>query len=90
LGSAILVYVDESYIHCTHSIRFCWALLSDPAGHHVKGSPSTGKRLIILHAVTKDGSNRAAAILLLSTMTWASGSHSSSSALLTARTITRT
>jgi len=55
LGSAIIVYVDESYIHCMHSFQYCWALQSDPSGHHVKGSPSKGKRLITLHAMTKDG-----------------------------------
>jgi len=55
LGSAIIVYIDESYIHCSHQFQYCWALSSDPQGHHTKAAPGKGKRLIILHAMTKDG-----------------------------------
>jgi hypothetical protein len=55
LGSAIIVYVDESYIHCSHQFQYCWAIASDPQGHHIKAAPGKGKRLIILHAMTKDG-----------------------------------
>jgi hypothetical protein len=55
LGSVIIVYIDESYIHCSHQFQYCWSLTSDSEGHHVKASPAKGKRLIILHAMTKDG-----------------------------------
>lgn len=55
LGSAIIVYVDESYIHCSHQFQYCWSMASDPQGHHIKAAPGKGKRLIILHAMTKDG-----------------------------------
>jgi hypothetical protein len=55
LGSAVIVYMDESYIHCSHSFQLCWALAADAEGHHVRGAPGKGKRLIILHAMTKDG-----------------------------------
>jgi transposase len=54
-GSAVIVYVDESYLHTAHSNQFCWALSADAQGHHVRGLPSKGKRLIILHAMTADG-----------------------------------
>ena len=55
LGSAVIVYMDESYIHCSHCFQLCWALAADAEGHHVRGAPGKGKRLIILHAMTKDG-----------------------------------
>ena len=55
LGSAIIVYMDESYIHTLHQFQFCWALISDQEGYHVRGSPAKGKRLIIIHAMCKDG-----------------------------------
>jgi len=54
-GVAIIVSTDESYIHTHHRNRYLWADALDSEGTHVKGSPSKGDRLILLHAMTKDG-----------------------------------
>jgi hypothetical protein len=54
-GVAILGYTDESYIHTQHRNRFLWADTANPEGTQVRGSPSKGKRLILLHAMTREG-----------------------------------
>ncbi len=53
-GTAILVYMDESYIHAHHCSTKLWHLLSDCTKNEVRGD-NKGKRIIIMHAMTKDG-----------------------------------
>ena len=53
-GSAIIVYMDESYIHARHCSQFLWFCLSSATKNEVRGE-SKGKRIIIMHAMTKDG-----------------------------------
>jgi hypothetical protein len=53
-GTAIIVFMDESYIHAHHcSTKFWYSLLSKQK-NNVRGD-NKGKRLIIMHAMTKDG-----------------------------------
>ena len=54
-GVSVIAYTDESYIHTNHASRFLWADELDPEGAQVRASPSKGQRLILLHAMTKDG-----------------------------------
>src|SRR4051812_9071524 len=50
-GTAVIVYVDESYIHAHHASKKGWFQLSD---RDVIGDDN-GTRLIILHAMTDNG-----------------------------------
>jgi hypothetical protein len=50
-GGAVIVYMDESYIHHHHATKFGWF---HPKNHDVVGD-ADGKRLIILHAMTDHG-----------------------------------
>jgi transposase len=47
------VYVDETYLNKNHSSRFTWYLNDD--GPSVNKPSGVGPRLIVVHAVTKDG-----------------------------------
>jgi transposase len=53
-GTATLVYMDESYIHAHHCSQFFWHSLSSATKNEVRGD-SKGKRIIIKHAMTRDG-----------------------------------
>jgi hypothetical protein len=53
-GSAIIVFMDESYIHAHHCSQFLWHSLSSATKNEVRGD-NKGKRIIIMHAMTKDG-----------------------------------
>ena len=53
-GTAIIVYMDESYIHAHHCTQFLWYSLSSATKNEVRGD-NKGKRIIIMHAMTKDG-----------------------------------
>jgi len=53
-GSAIIVFMDESYIHAHHCSQFLWHSLSSSTKNEVRGD-NKGKRIIIMHAMTKDG-----------------------------------
>jgi transposase len=50
-GTAVIVYVDESYIHAHHASKKGWFQIND---RDVIGD-GDGKRLIILHAMTDSG-----------------------------------
>ena len=50
-GTAVVVYVDESYIHAHHASKKGWFQIND---RDVIGD-GDGKRLIILHAMTDSG-----------------------------------
>jgi hypothetical protein len=52
-GTHIIVYFDESYVHQNHAPTESW--LKEDGDRHVERSSSKGKRVIILHAITKDG-----------------------------------
>jgi hypothetical protein len=53
-STAIIVYMDESYVHAHHCSQFLWHSLSSATKNEVRGD-SKGKRIIIMHAMTKDG-----------------------------------
>ncbi len=53
-GSAIIVYMDESYIFAHHCSTKLWYSLSSSTKNEVRGD-NKGKRIIIMHAMTKDG-----------------------------------
>ena len=47
----VLVYMDESYVHDTHSAKKSWV----GEDNHINKSASKGKRLIIINAITAFG-----------------------------------
>jgi len=53
-GTAIIVYMDESYIYQHHCSKSLWFSLSSSRKNDVRGDAS-GQRIIIMHAMTKDG-----------------------------------
>jgi transposase len=54
-GEAVLVYTDESYVNTTHARKQTWFDPKAPTKNEIVGQPGKGERLIILHAITKDG-----------------------------------
>jgi hypothetical protein len=54
-GTAVLGCTDESYLHTAHSNQYCWYAPSSPSRNQVRGKGSKGKRLIMLHAMTRHG-----------------------------------
>ena len=55
-GKHIIVYLDESYIHTGHQMKKGWHPTKGPyKNNETQGDADTGKRLIILHAMTADG-----------------------------------
>jgi transposase len=53
-GKAMIVYMDESYIHAHHCSLFLWYSLTANRKSDVRGD-NRGKRIIIMHAMSKDG-----------------------------------
>jgi transposase len=53
-GRAIIVYMDESYVHAHHCTKCFWFSILSNQKDSVRGD-NKGKRLIIMHAMTKDG-----------------------------------
>ena len=51
-GEAIIVYMDESYVHQNHFPKNCWF---HPDRPKVTRPAGKGKRLIIIYAITVDG-----------------------------------
>ena len=51
-GEAIIVYMDESYVHQNHFPEKCWF---HPDRPQVTRPAGKGQRLIIVYAITKDG-----------------------------------
>ena len=49
-GKAVIVFYDEAYINTGHAAKMTWYL--DKSKRRLGGK---GKRLIVLHALTKDG-----------------------------------
>jgi transposase len=54
-GECIIVYTDESYINSNHSSSRTWYSPLSSTANEVKRSIGKGKRLILLHALSKDG-----------------------------------
>lgn len=55
-GTHIIVYLDESYIHAMHQMKKGWHPTAGPyKNNETQGEADTGKRLIILHAMSRDG-----------------------------------
>jgi hypothetical protein len=54
-GTAVLGYTDESYLHTAHSNQYCWFAPASSSRNQVRGTASKGKRLIMLHAMTRHG-----------------------------------
>lgn len=55
-GTAVIVYTDESYIYSQHNKKMSWLPSSSlPDSADVRGNEKGGVRLIIIHAMTKDG-----------------------------------
>ena len=55
-GEAVIVWMDESYIHQHYCTKFGWHLaVSDSATPNRFVGKDSGPRLIIIHAMTKDG-----------------------------------
>ena len=54
-GTAVIGCTDESYLHTAHSNQYCWYAPSSPSRNEVRGKGSKGKRLIMLHAMTRHG-----------------------------------
>ena len=52
-GTHVIVYTDESFIHQNHAPQESW--LKNDSDRHVDRSSSKGKRLIILHAISRFG-----------------------------------
>lgn len=53
-GTAVIVYMDESYIFQHHCSLKLWYSLLSASKNEVRGNNS-GQRIIIMHAMTKDG-----------------------------------
>lgn len=54
-GEAIICYMDESYVHERHRSNYTWFSLLTQEGNEVGGETGKGKRLMLVHAITKDG-----------------------------------
>jgi DDE superfamily endonuclease len=55
MGKRVLVFMDESYIHPGHSPSKIWCKINSLAGQDVQGSETGGKRVLILHAMSRFG-----------------------------------
>lgn len=49
----VIVYIDESYVHQRHTTGFTWGKKTEP--RIIRTGGGKGLRIIILHAITKDG-----------------------------------
>jgi len=54
-GTAVIGCTDESYLHTAHSNQYCWFAPASASRNEVRGKGSKGKRLIMLHAMTRHG-----------------------------------
>ncbi len=53
-GKAVLVYTDESYLHQNHAPGKSWISMNKD-GDVIDRGTSRGRRLVMLHAITRDG-----------------------------------
>lgn len=54
-GTAIIGGTDESYLHTGHSNQYCYYSPASSARNQCRAKPSKGKRLIMLHVMTRHG-----------------------------------
>jgi hypothetical protein len=54
-GRCIIVYTDESYVNVNHARKFTWFNPALPERKNVVRPSGVGKRLVLLHACTRDG-----------------------------------
>jgi transposase len=54
-GDAVIVYMDESYVYSHHCTASFWHHVSNSSTSNDVRGDNKGKRLIIMHAMTKDG-----------------------------------
>ena len=54
-GEAIVVFMDESYLLTRHCGKLLWYSPSSPTANEVQGDDSGGRRLMIVHTMTRDG-----------------------------------
>jgi transposase len=54
-GEAVVVDTDESYVLTRHCGKMLWYSPSSPTTNEVQGDDSGGRRLMIVHAMTRDG-----------------------------------
>lgn len=54
-GKHVLVWMDESYIHAGYCSRFSWYRKTDDIVPNKVRGQDKGKRMIIMHAMTRDG-----------------------------------
>jgi len=54
-GEAVIVYMDESYVLSRHCGKLLWYSPSSSTQNEVQGDDSGGLRLMIVHALTRDG-----------------------------------
>jgi len=54
-GQCVIVYTDESYINTSHARRYSWFHPNTEEKNNVVRPSGRGRRLVLLHAFTKDG-----------------------------------
>jgi transposase len=54
-GRCIIVYTDESYVNTGHARRYSWSSMDTAEKNDIVRSSGRGRRLVLLHAFTKDG-----------------------------------
>ena len=54
-GLCVIVYTDESYVNTCHARHYTWYSPDTEEKNHVVRPGGRGKRLVLLHAFTKDG-----------------------------------
>jgi hypothetical protein len=54
-GQCIIVYTDESYVNANHARKMTWYSPTATKKNEVVRPTGRGKRLVLLHAFTKDG-----------------------------------
>ena len=52
-GNSIIVYTDESYVNTGYGVKMTW--INESVSSTIVRPRPTGKRLVILHAITSDG-----------------------------------
>ena len=54
-GECLIVYMDESYVNTRHALNSTWYHPDHPMGNKVIRGSGKGNRLIIIHAISKEG-----------------------------------
>jgi hypothetical protein len=54
-GEAVIVYMDESYVHAHHRRRYTWYAPESDLGRSVRCVGGKGELLIMVHAITSSG-----------------------------------